>query len=107
MKKFFSLLLTLTVVLGGVLTIFPSQTFAADFKFPEEHQKALEYLNEIRRAVGVREVVLDPYLTQAAQNHANYLKVNKLTDFDYLRRNNINPKFRKPIVSVKSRDVSA
>jgi Uncharacterized protein with SCP/PR1 domains len=89
MKKFFSLLLSLTVVLGGVFTIFPSQTFAADFKFPEEHQKALEYLNEIRRAVGVREVVLDPYLTEAAQNHANYLKVNKLTDFDYLRRNNI------------------
>ncbi|WP_028987434.1 CAP domain-containing protein [Thermicanus aegyptius] len=83
MRKFFLFAFALTLVLGS-MSFVPVQASAESdkvmvdgFEYPKTHLEALEYYNEIRRNVGVQEVKLDPYLTKAAENHANYLYKNK------------------------------
>jgi uncharacterized protein YkwD len=80
MKKLLSLVLALALVIGGISFGTPTKASAADF--PKEHKEALNYLNEIRRTVGIKELELDPYLTKAAQNHADYLTLHGLTSLN-------------------------
>ncbi|WP_201317553.1 CAP domain-containing protein [Paenibacillus sp. EPM92] len=80
MKKLLSLVLALTLVIGGISFGTPLKASAADL--PKEHKEALNYLNEIRRTVGIKELELDPYLNKAAQNHADYLTLHGLTSLN-------------------------
>jgi len=89
-KRLFCTILLLTLVVS------PVSAFAADTKSSGEssnstHQiidgysysnEAVYILNDInryRRDMGLPEVKLDPFLTQAAQNHADYLEMNDTT----------------------------
>jgi len=78
MRKLLSLVLAISLIFGGVTFLEPQTVKASGFKFSEELESALEYLNEIRRAVGVGELKLDPYLVEAAQNHANYMHMHNI-----------------------------
>ncbi|MFD1957783.1 leucine-rich repeat domain-containing protein [Paenibacillus thailandensis] len=73
MRKLLSLILAVSL-LGGISFGAPLKASAAEI--PKEFQEVLDYLNKIRRAVGIQELELDPYLTKAAQNHADYLELN-------------------------------
>lgn len=73
MRRLLSLILAVSL-LGGISFAAPPKASAAEV--PKEYQEVLDYLNKIRRAIGIQELVLDPYLTKAAQNHADYLELN-------------------------------
>jgi hypothetical protein len=85
MRKFFLFAFAFTLVLGSI-SFAPVQASAESdkvtidgFEYPKTHLEALDYFNEIRRNVGVQELKLDPYLTKAAENHARYLYLNKIS----------------------------
>jgi uncharacterized protein YkwD len=65
MRKLYSLMFVVAL-LECISFGLPPKASAADF--PKEHQEANKYLNEIRRTVGIQELELDPYLTDAAKN---------------------------------------
>lgn len=86
MKKLYSLVVVLTLVLGGI-SFGASQPVQAEtgmvsingFDYPKEHKEALDHLNDIRAKMGIEPLELDPILTKAAQNHADYLRINGQT----------------------------
>lgn len=49
------------------------------YTYSQEVVEGLEYYNRIRKEAGLDPVTLNPYLTKAAENHANYLSMNKTT----------------------------
>ncbi len=80
MKKPISIMLSLILF----LTIVPLTTQLAsaadtEYAYTDAAKQALDYVNKVRKEAGLSVVELDPYLTQAAENHANYLKINKTT----------------------------
>ena len=80
-KKLVSVTLALTLLLGGntALTPTPNKASAAassDFTYSKAATEAMNYINEIRKKAGLQPVKLNPYLTKAAENHANYLTIN-------------------------------
>ncbi|MEK4607597.1 CAP domain-containing protein [Geobacillus sp. FSL W8-1251] len=80
MKKVVSLGLAFSLALGGVLPTFssePTKVEAAGYEFTKEQQEALDYINEVRKNIGLKPVKLNPFLIKAAENHANYLFLNK------------------------------
>ncbi|MGG4082032.1 CAP domain-containing protein, partial [Geobacillus stearothermophilus] len=80
MKKVVSLGLAFSLALGGVLPTFSSEPIkveAAGYEFTKEQQEALDYINEVRKNIGLKPVKLNPFLIKAAENHANYLFLNK------------------------------
>ncbi|WP_427392314.1 CAP domain-containing protein [Geobacillus icigianus] len=82
MKKVVSLGLAFSLALGGVLPTFssePTKVEAAGYEFTKEQQEALDYINEVRKNIGLKPVKLNPFLIKAAENHANYLFLNKTT----------------------------
>lgn len=80
MKRLLSLVVVLTLVIGGISFGTPPKANAADF--PKEHKETLDALNAVREKLGLGKLELDPYLTEAAQNHAEYLTTNKTTGHD-------------------------
>ncbi|BBW98756.1 stalk domain-containing protein [Geobacillus subterraneus] len=82
MKKVVSLGLALSLALGGVLPTFssePTKVEAAGYEFTKEQQEALNYINDIRKKIGLKPVTLNPFLIKAAENHAKYLQLNNIT----------------------------
>ncbi|MED4974254.1 MULTISPECIES: CAP domain-containing protein [Geobacillus thermoleovorans group] len=82
MKKVVSLGLAFSLALGGVLptlSVEPSKVEASSYEFTKEQQEALDYINEVRKNIGLKPVKLNPFLIKAAENHANYLFLNKTT----------------------------
>jgi uncharacterized protein YkwD len=56
------------------------QSDIKDYKYTNDQLKALDHLNEIRVKAGLKKVKLNAFLTKAAENHANYVVVNKTQD---------------------------
>jgi Uncharacterized protein with SCP/PR1 domains len=82
MRKLVSAVIAMTLVVGGISVSVPhtaSVASAASFNFSKEHQDVLASLNAVREKLGLGKLELDPYLTEAAQNHAEYLTTNKTT----------------------------
>lgn len=82
MKKVVSLGLAFSLALGGVLptlSVEPSKVEASSYEFTKEQQEALNYLNDIRKKIGLKPVTLNPFLIKAAENHAKYLVANNIT----------------------------
>ena len=50
--------------------------------YSKEAKEALDYINKIRKDAGLGEVKLNPFLTKAAENHANYLNAGNPYDHD-------------------------
>ncbi|MED3730465.1 CAP domain-containing protein [Geobacillus stearothermophilus] len=81
MKKVVSLGLSFSLALGGVLptlSVEPSKVEASSYEFTKEQQEALNYINDIRKKIGLKPVTLNPFLIKAAENHAKYLDVNNI-----------------------------
>ncbi|RDU37105.1 hypothetical protein DRW41_10505 [Neobacillus piezotolerans] len=80
LKKCVAIALALTTALG--VSNFtpaisqPNKVEAAENAFTKDQIDSLNYLNSIRRAMGIPEVKLNPLLNKASANHANYLKLN-------------------------------
>ncbi|XID95618.1 stalk domain-containing protein [Paenibacillaceae bacterium WGS1546] len=72
-----SFILSLTIV--SSLTTQTASAADSDYAYSDAAKQALAYINKIRAQAGLAKVELDPYLTKAAENHANYLKINKTT----------------------------
>lgn len=53
---------------------------SSDVAYTLDQLNALEHLNDIREKVGLKKVSLNPFLTKAAQNHADYIVVNDTAD---------------------------
>lgn len=49
---------------------------SVEYTYSAQQQKALALLNDYRVKCGLKPVTLNPYLTKAAQNHANFLLAN-------------------------------
>ncbi len=56
----------------------PSEAAAAmtEMEITSAQQEALDYLNGLRREMGLQPVQLNPYLNEAVKNHASYLNDN-------------------------------
>lgn len=87
MKKHLAVAVALSVTLGvsSIAPYAPSflepvQVEASGFNYTQEQQQALNHLNSIRSAVGIKSVQLNPYLNKSAENHANYIDINGLGD---------------------------
>lgn len=78
-----ALLAFLAIVLFS--TGFPIQGAYANPSFTNEHYEAMNYLNQIRGKVGVGQVVLNPYLNQSAQSHAEYLSKHRVVQHEQQR----------------------
>ncbi|WP_082927282.1 stalk domain-containing protein [Paenibacillus oryzisoli] len=75
MKNKLKMSVKLAAVLTGVSMVFGNLTaLAAD---NDVQNAALDYLNDVRAHMGIPLMELDPSLTSAAGNHANYLLVNQ------------------------------
>ncbi|WP_075980158.1 stalk domain-containing protein [Bacillus massilinigeriensis] len=83
--------LACTLILGSATVITePTQakaktqdtqfTQAATKSLATRQKEALNYLNKIRAKMGLQPLKLNAYLNKAAQNHANYLKINNAVD---------------------------
>ncbi len=46
----------------------------------QELNEGLEYINRIRKSMGLNEIEYDPLLNQAAQNHADYIELHNTED---------------------------
>lgn len=76
-----SFILPLTIV--SSLTTQTASAADGDYAYSDAAKEALDYVNKIRQEAGLSQVQLDPYLTKAAENHANYLTLNKeLTHYE-------------------------
>ncbi|WP_346234893.1 CAP domain-containing protein [Lysinibacillus telephonicus] len=83
MKKHLAVMVALSMLIGVTAPSYsPSQGFealqaeASGFTYTQDQQEALTYINSIRKEMGLSQLTLDPFLSEAAQNHANYLKTN-------------------------------
>lgn len=47
-----------------------------DYQYSAEQIKGLDYLNSIREKIGLNKVMLNPYISKAAENHAKYVVKN-------------------------------
>lgn len=79
-KKLATLLVAAAVALGGI-SVAPVRTEAAQvtvdgYSYSSEVVDALNHLNGIREKLGIDPVKLNPFLTKAAENHANYISSN-------------------------------
>lgn len=79
-KKLATLLVAVAVAIGGI-SVAPVQTMAATvtvdgYSYSSEVVEALNHLNDIRAKMGLQSVKLNPFLTKAAENHANYINSN-------------------------------
>ncbi|WP_331377422.1 CAP domain-containing protein [Alkalihalophilus pseudofirmus] len=74
MKKITLLFLMLFMV--NLLMFFSESTrtmvSANEYQYTEKQLETLEYINELRRSMGMGEVKLNPHLIKASENHANY-----------------------------------
>lgn len=52
---------------------------ASSYTYKAYQQEALKYLNDVRVKSGLSPLVMNPYLTKAAENHTKYLSVNNET----------------------------
>lgn len=50
---------------------------AASYSYQAYQQEALKYLNDMRVKSGLSPLVMNPYLTKAAENHVKYLTLNE------------------------------
>lgn len=75
-----SLGLALSLTLGGLptVTLFENKVEAADYEFTKEQKETLNYINELRKNMGLKPVELNPFLIKAAENHAKYLEINNI-----------------------------
>lgn len=71
-----SFILSLTIV--SSLTTQTASAADGDYAYSASAKQALAYINKIREEAGLAKVELDPYLTKAAENHANYLTLNSI-----------------------------
>lgn len=81
MKKHLAVMVALSVMLGVGTPVVkdivePTKVEASSFSYTQDQQQALNYINEVRRGMGLQQVTLDPFLTEAAQNHAEYIQTN-------------------------------
>lgn len=79
MKKISALVIAASVLVGGSSVYAGSsvqQVQSAGDSYNKVSEDSLNYLNSLRSKIGVRELKLNPYLTKAAENHANYLYTN-------------------------------
>ncbi|ULO06270.1 hypothetical protein H1230_25115 [Paenibacillus sp. 19GGS1-52] len=82
-KKLATILVAAAVALGGI-SVAPVRTEAAQvtvdgYSYSSEVVDALNHLNGIRANMGLQAVKLNPFLTKAAENHANYIVSNGVT----------------------------
>lgn len=79
-KKFAIIGLSISLLLGGgAIPGLVTKTVHAEegYKYTQQQEEALAYINSIRATIGVPPVELDPFLTKAAQNHAVYTAMYK------------------------------
>lgn len=60
-------------------TVAKETVTQAGYTFTENQKLALAEVNKVRKASGLMEAQLNPFLIKAAENHANYLKLNSIT----------------------------
>ncbi|OCT13671.1 hypothetical protein A8709_18970 [Paenibacillus pectinilyticus] len=77
--KIATVVTALSMILSSqsVLAVTPKSTIGTEVSNVNSAAAALNYLNDIRSKMGIQAMKLDPTLTQAASNHANYLLVNQ------------------------------
>lgn len=86
-----AVIMALMVILGGQTALAQAVTTAAStytqvaanvggFEYDQASVNALNHLNAIRTKAGLPTVTLNPFLTKAASNHANYLGINGPSD---------------------------
>ena len=76
-KKLIAVPLAVTLAFGGVVATTPSiEAEASEYSFSKKELEYLAEVNKVRKAVGLKEVKLNPYLSKAAQNHADYLFIH-------------------------------
>ncbi|WP_151736728.1 stalk domain-containing protein [Paenibacillus tengchongensis] len=79
-KNIATILVAAAVAIGGI-SVAPVKTEAATvmidgYSYSSEVVNALNHLNGIRSNMGLDPVKLNPFLTKAAENHANYIDSN-------------------------------
>ncbi|MDZ5472686.1 stalk domain-containing protein [Bacillus sp. 31A1R] len=82
MKKLVSIGLTCSLLLGGIgLSIQPQQVEAKATKaYTKQQEEVRDYVNSIRKKMGLNTLELNPYLNKAAQNHSKYMLNNNHYD---------------------------
>lgn len=75
MKNWLKMSVKLATILTGVSMVFGNLSALAAGN--DDHSAALDYLNDVRAHMGIPLMELDPSLTTAAGNHANYLLMNQ------------------------------
>ena len=77
MKRHLAVAVALSVSLGIASSITtplsPTKVEAAEINVNQDQQQALDYVNYMRKGVGLSPVKINTILSQAAQGHADYL----------------------------------